>query len=347
MILALPIIMIFLFGFGISTEVKNAKIAFLDPSRDSESRAIINAIETSEYFSTFALYDQQWQVDEAFKKNEIGVAVIFPEKWAESVASPNGAQIQIIADGTDPNTANTLTNYISQIVMRETAPKGNGGSMTRAMTIVPEVKLLYNPTMKSTYNIVPGVMGMILMLICAMMTSISIAREKELGTMEVLLVSPLKPLGLILAKVIPYFTLSVINLATILVLAVFVLDVPIAGNFFLLIAVALLFIFVSLALGLFISTNVESQLVALLGSAMGLMLPAVMLSGLMFPIESMPWPLQIIAQLVPAKWFIEAMRDIMIKGLGFWGVAKEIGVLALMGTALVALSLKRFKIRLE
>lgn len=341
MILALPIIMIFLFGFGISTEIKNAKIAFLDLSKDVDSQAIINAIETSEYFTTYAIYDEQWQIDEAFRKNDIGVAVLFPKNWASSLKDASGTQIQIIADGTDPNTANTLTNYISQIVVSQTQ-RGRG-----PMTIVPEVKLLYNPTMKSTYNIVPGVMGMILMLICAMMTSISIAREKELGTMEVLLVSPLKPLGLILAKVIPYFTLSVINLATILVLAVFVLDVPIAGNFFLLIAVALLFIFVSLALGLFISTNVESQLVALLGSAMGLMLPAVMLSGLMFPIESMPWPLQIIAQLVPAKWFIEAMRDIMIKGLGFWGVAKEISVLLFMGTALVALSLKRFKIRLE
>ena len=213
--------------------------------------------------------------------------------------------------------------------------------------IKTEVKLLYNPTMKSAYNIVPGVMGMVLMLICALMTSVSIAREKELGTMEVILVSPMPPLMIVLSKVVPYFTISLINFTNVLILAVFLLGVPVHGSLFSLYFVSIIFIFVALALGLLISSVAERQVVAMLMSAMGLMMPVVMLSGLMFPIENMPIILQGIAQIIPAKWYIEAIRDIMIKGLGLTDIIRELSVLILMAIVLIAASLKKFKIRLE
>jgi ABC-2 type transport system permease protein len=213
--------------------------------------------------------------------------------------------------------------------------------------IIPEVRLLYNPQMKSAYNFVPGVLGMILMLICAMMTSIAIVREKEMGTMEVLLVSPMKPIFIILAKAVPYFTLSCVNLVTILLLSVFVLNVPITGSIFWLIIVSLLFIFVSLAIGLLISTLVQTQMAAMLASAMGLIMPVMLLSGMIYPVENMPSILQWISDIIPAKWYISAVKGLMIKGVGIDAVMKEVFILCIMAVGLITISLKKFKIRLE
>ncbi|OHD79153.1 MAG: multidrug ABC transporter permease, partial [Spirochaetes bacterium RIFOXYC1_FULL_54_7] len=253
--------------------------------------------------------------------------------------------ILLVADGADPNTATTIVNYAINIIA------GYRQELLET-TAVPyriesRVKLLYNPLMKGAYNFVPGVMGMILMLICAMMTSISIAREKEKGTMEVLLVSPMRPILIILAKAVPYFALSVVNLSTILLLSVHLLGVPIVGSLALLAGISLLYIFVSLALGLLISSAVDSQLVALLISGMALMVPVILLSGMMFPVENMPWPLQLLSNAIPARWYILAVKKIMIKGLGFTSVLRETAVLAGMAVFLITLSLQRFKTRLE
>ena len=215
-----------------------------------------------------------------------------------------------------------------------------------AAAIVPQLKLLYNPQMKSAYNFVPGVMGLILMLICAMMTSISIVREKETGTMEVLLVSPVKPLFIILAKAVPYFVLSFVNLTTILLLSVYVLDVPVAGSLFWLV-VSLLFIFVSLALGLLISTVTRTQVAAMLVSGLMLMMPTMLLSGMIFPIESMPVILQAISAVLPARWYIQAVRKLMIEGVDVSLVLMEVGILATMAVLLITVSFKKFKHRLE
>ena len=214
-------------------------------------------------------------------------------------------------------------------------------------TTVPDVKLLYNPQMKSTYNFVPGVMGLILMLICAMMTSISIVREKETGTMEILLVSPVRPLFVILSKAVPYFVLSFINLITILLLSVYVLHVPVAGSLFWLIVVSLLFIFVSLALGLLISSVTRTQVAAMLASGLILMMPTMILSGMIFPIESMPLVLQVISDVLPARWYIQAVRKLMIEGVDVAFVVKEIIILAFMAIVLITISFKKFKNRLE
>lgn len=344
-LLVLPILMIILFGFGISTEIKNTKFAVYDPSMDVSSKAIVNKLQSSEYFSLEEYLSDPRDIENVFKQGKVGLILVFSERFYQNMLQTGEAQIQFISDGTDPNTASTLTNYASGIV-KEYMQDLNQTS-TVPYQIHTEVKLLYNPTLKGAYSTVPGVMGMILMLICAMMSSISIAREKELGTMEVILVSPMPPLLIILSKMVPYFTISLINFATVLCLAVFVLEVPIAGSLWLLILVSIIFIFVSLALGLLISSVVDSQIAALLFSVMGLIFPVVMLSGLMFPIENMPLILQGIAQIIPAKWYIVAARNIMIKGVGIGSILTELLVLSSMAVFLIALSLKKFKIRLE
>jgi len=213
--------------------------------------------------------------------------------------------------------------------------------------IQPEVKLLYNPQMKAAYNFVPGVLGMILMLICAMMTSIAIVREKELGTMEILLVSPMKPIYIILAKAVPYLALSTVNLITVLLLSIFVLNVPLAGSLFWLFVVSLLFIFVSLSIGLLVSTLVNSQMAAMLVSVLAMMLPVILLSGMIYPIENMPTVLQWVSNIVPARWYILAVKGLMIKGVGIVAVAKEVAILCVMVVLLITVSMKKFKIRLE
>jgi ABC-2 type transport system permease protein len=344
-LLLLPVLMIILFGFGITTEIKNTKFAVFDPSKDVSTQEIINKLQVSEYFSFEENLSDPNEIERVFKKGRIGFVIVFGEKFYQNLVQTGEAQILLIADGTDPNTASTLTNYASGIIREYMVGLNKGREIPYA--IHTEVNLLYNPTLKGAYSTVPGVMGMILMLICAMMSSISIAREKELGTMEVILVSPMPPLLIILAKVIPYFVISLINFVTVICLAVFVLDVPIVGSLWLLILVSVIFIFVSLALGLLISSVVDTQIAALLFSVMGLMFPVIMLSGLMFPIENMPMILQGIAQIIPAKWYISATRNIMIKGVGISSIAKELIVLSVMAVFFIGLSLKKFKIRLE
>ncbi|MDD2491914.1 MAG: ABC transporter permease [Bacteroidales bacterium] len=353
-LLVLPILMIILFGFGITTEIRNTKFAVYDPSGDYTTRGIVNKLESSEYFTLERYIDSEDEIERLFRRGETGFAIVFGDN-----------RILLIADGTDPNTASVLTNYATALInsyLQESAVRQVGGgaatdvagdppvaSATAAAhrTITPEIRLLYNPSLKSAYNIVPGIMGMILMLICAMMTSVSIAREKELGTMEVLLVSPMKPFLIILSKIVPYFTISVINYITILLLSVFVLKVPIAGSLILLSGLSLLFIFVSLLLGILISSVVDKQITALLISGMMLMMPAVFLSGLMFPIESMPEVLQWLSHILPVKWFIIEVRSVMVKGLGISSILQEVSILIGMGIIILIISIKKFKYRLE
>ena len=345
MLLAFPMVMIFLFGFGITTEIKNSKIAIYDPSKDMATLSITNKLEASEFFTIVEYMDDPGKIETVFKKGKTGMMVVFGPQFYENLIHTGEAQVLLIADGTDPNTASTLTNYASRIIGQY--QQEMMGLEGLPFQINAEIKLLYNPALKGAYNIVPGVMGMVLMLICALMTSVSIAREKELGTMEVILVSPMPPILMILAKVVPYFVISVINFTTVLLIAHFIMDVPVLGSLALLYFVSVIFIFVALALGLLISSVTDRQLVALLISAMGLMMPVVMLSGLMFPIENMPWPLQALAQIIPAKWYITAIRAIMIKGLGLTGIIEELLVLSGMAVVLIAASLKKFKVRLE
>ena len=344
-LLFLPILMLTLFGFAITTEVKNARVALYAPTRDAAVRAIEERFAANEYFIVVENPGHPGHMEEAFRRGEIALAVLFSDAFYAGLSHTGDAQILLVADGADPNTATTIVNYATNIIAAY--QQELLASAAVPYRIESRIKMLYNPLMKGAYNFVPGVMGMILMLICAMMTSISIAREKEKGTMEVLLVSPLRPLLIILAKAVPYFALSVVNLCTILVLSVHLLGVPIVGSLSLLVGISLLYIFVSLALGLLISSAVDSQLVALLISGMALMVPVILLSGMMFPVENMPWPLRLLSNAIPARWYILAVKKVMIKGLGLASVIRETAVLAGMAVILISLSLRRFKTRLE
>lgn len=344
-LLALPNIMMILFGFAISTEVKNTRIAVFDGSHDPSTLQITERLRSNTYFTLAYELDSFDSIEGYFQRGEIGLAVVFSDRFHQEMITSGEAQVLLIADGIDPNIATTIVNYATSIIAAYQLEQS--GLTGIPFQIVPEVKLLYNPTMKAAYNFVPGVMGMILMLICAMMTSISIAREKELGTMEVLLVSPMRPILIILSKTVPYFLISIINLTTILILSIFVLDVPVAGSWVGLMGVSLLFIFVSLALGILISSVVKTQMVALLISGLALMMPVILLSGMMFPIENMPLLLRMISEVIPARWYIAAVKKVMIKGLDVFQIWKELLILGTMAVVLLTVSLKNFKTRLE
>lgn len=344
-LLLLPVLMLILFGYAITTEVKNSKIAIYDPSNDVATQAIIRKLAASEYFSVEKRLKSSSEIETQFKNGEVKMVLVFSTGFYQNMLHTGNAQVALITDGTDPNSAKSVVSYATAVIGMYQQELFKTQKIP--FQINPQVKLLYNPQMKGAYNFVPGIMGMILMLICAMMTSISIAREKELGTMEILLVSPMKPIYIILSKTIPYFFLSLVNLTTILLMSVFILGVPIAGSLFWLIVLSLVYIFVNLSLGLIISSVVDSQLVALLISGMVLMLPVMMLSGMMFPIENMPVFFQWVSQIIPAKWYIIGIKKIMIKGLGFSAIIPEMSVLLGMAVVFIGVSLKKFKYRLE
>lgn len=344
-LLGLPVVMLTLFGFAITTEVRNTRFAVYDPSNDDATRAITERLAANEYFIRGPVLQDPSMIQGVFQRGEAGLVIVFSRDFQQKMATDGTAQIQLVADGSDPNTSRTLVVYATGVITAYALEQMRATGIP--YTITPEVRLLYNPSMKGAYNFVPGVMGMILLLICAMMTSISIAREKETGTMEVLLVSPVRPLQIILAKTVPYFVISVIDLATILLMSVYVLGVPIVGSLPLLVGIALIYIFMALAMGILISSVANTQSTALLMSGMVLMLPVIMLSGMIFPIETMPRALQWLAQIVPAKWFISAVRKVMIRGLGFDAVRNEIAVLSGMALFMIAASLKRHRTRLE
>jgi ABC-2 type transport system permease protein len=344
-ILAMPVLMLTLFGYAVTTEVRNTKVAVFDPSRDEATRGAIEAPMASPYFERVAYLSSRGEIDDAFKGGDVGLAVVFGERFAEGMRRTGYASLLLVADGSDPNTASTLVNYATSIVSSYLRSDPSFAALPYRIDV--RSRLLYNPRMKGAYNFVPGVMGMVILLICAMMTSVSIAREKEKGTMEVLLVSPMKPILIILAKAVPYFALSVVNFATILLLSVFMLKVPIAGSLPALLVLSLLYIFLALSLGLLVSTVANSQAVALLISGGVLMMPVVILSGMMFPVENMPAFLRLASDAIPARWYIAAVRKVMVKGLGFAGIREELAVLSGMTILVLAASLRKFKVRLE
>jgi ABC-2 type transport system permease protein len=347
-LLVMPIVQIILFGFAITTEVKNTQMAVFDPSKDAVTQQIKEQFQASPYFTIAEELSDFQQINDVFKIGKISLVLVFSENFSENLLRGD-ASIQLITDGTEPNQALMLTQYASGILTSFAFDyaQATGALSGVEMQIIPQVKMLYNPQSKSAYNFVPGVMGMVLILICAMMTSIAIVREKEMGTMEVLLSSPLKPIHIILAKAVPYFVLSILNLITILLLAVFALGVPIAGSLFWLFLISLLFIFLALALGLLISTIVETQMAAMLISGMALMMPIMLLSGMVFPIDSMPKILQWVSTIVPARWYIEAVKKLMIQGVEVKFVVKEFLILAAMAIGILLISLKNFKPRLS
>ncbi|UBM60890.1 ABC transporter permease [Marinilongibacter aquaticus] len=344
-LMGLPLVMMLLFGFALSSEVKESNIAVLDSAQDEASQMLIDRLDQSRYFEVAKVLRDEKEIETVFKRGEARLVVIFPNNFQHDLHYNNQAQIRLVGDATDPNTSSIVINYASAII-------GNFqqdvlGDEKLPMRIETELRMLYNPQLKSAFNFVPGVMTLILMLLGAMMTSVSIVKEKELGTMEILLVSPMKPIWVVLSKAVPYIVLCMLDLILILLMAVYVLEMPIAGSLVLLMAESLLFILTALSLGLLISANVESQQVAMFISLVGLLMPSLVFSGFMFPIENMPKVLQVISNLIPTKWYYSIVKNVMVKGLGFSFVAKQTFILLGMTVFFLALAIKRFKVRLQ
>ena len=344
-LLGMPVVQIIIFGFALTNEVKNASVAVLDPSKDAATTSLIGELDASKYFEVVQNVYSYNDIESSFRKGKIKLAVVFPQHFGEDLEHFNKAQVQLIADASDPNVASTLVNYASAII--SDYQKRVTDDKKLPYTITTEMRMLYNPQLKGAYNFVPGVMAMVLLLVCTMMTAITIVKEKELGTMEVMLVSPIQPIMIVIAKAIPYLLLSIVNISSILLLSVFVLEVPINGSLVLLVAESILFTLVSLALGLLISSGADSQQTAMFISLVGLFLPTIMFSGFMFPIENMPLPLRIISNIVPAKWYYAIVKSVMIKGVGLEAVWKETLILFGMVVFFISLAVRRFKIRLE
>ena len=323
----MPVVLMFIFGFAITTDVKNVRTVVVTSQMSPQTQQAVERLAASEYFDIVSTVATPQEAERMIRSQKADMAVVFDQH----------RNVQLMVDGADPNMSQQWVTYAQQTIL---SPLTSHPSPLNT-------KMLYNPQMRSAYNFVPAIMGVILMLICAMMTSISVVREKERGTMELLLVSPVRPLMVIIAKVIPYLVLAFGIMVVILLMARFVLDVPLAGSLFWIVVVSTLYILLALSLGLLISNIAQTQLVALLMSAMMLLVPNVMLSGMLFPVESMPTVLQWVAAVMPPRYFIDCMRKLMIMGVGIGDVLKEVVILAAMTIFFLVVALKKFNVRLE
>jgi ABC-2 type transport system permease protein len=341
----IPITQLLIFGTVIKNEISDVHIAIYDQSKDETTLQITNKLLSSGYFILNQNLENTDGIDAIFKKGKVKEVIVFENDFEQKLVREGKASMQLIADATDPNLARLVTSYTTGIVndyIKKMHP-----NLQIPLKIEPEVRMYFNEEMKSAYQFVPGTMALILMLISALMTSISITREKEMGTMEILLVSPLKPVQIIIGKVLPYLILSIINGFIIVLIGHFVFGVPVTGSFILLMLETILFILMALCLGILISTAAKNQMVAMFISMIALMLPTIILSGFIFPIENMPMVLQWLSNIIPARWFISIIRGIMLKGVGISILWKETLILIGMTLFFIAMSVKKFKIRLE
>lgn len=318
----IPVILMVMTGFALSTDISNIKVAVVIPHSTEQTRQDVQHLEATPIFNMVGVTDAR-DIDKNLRRGKADAVVMFGE---------NG-QKQIVVDASNPNTAALSSSYIQNAISAEA---------TQALLSV-STHMLYNPQLKSSYTFVPGIMGMIFLLICAVMTSVSIVGEKERGSMDVLLISPIKPINIILAKMIPYLVLSCVDLATMLLLARFMLDVPMSGNLISIICISLLYLVLALSVGLLVSTLAKNQVTALIASMGMLLLPTIMLSGVVFPRESMPSILRALSSIVPATWYIDAVKKLMIQGLPFAGVLKQFTILLGMTLFMIVMSLRNFK----
>lgn len=337
--------MMLLFGFALSNEVKNSNVAILDYAQDESSRHLAKRLESSRYFTVSDYLHSERDIANTFEQGKARLVVIFPAHLADDLAHSRNAQIRLIGDASDPNTANIIINYATAIILDYQAELVKRQNLPYTINI--ETRMLYNPQLQSSFNFVPGVMTLILMLLGAMMTSVSIVREKENGTMEILLVSPMRPLLVVLSKAVPYMVLCFVDVLIILLMAHTVLDMPLRGSLPLLLAESMLFIITTLSLGLLISSLVSSQQIAMFISLVGMLMPSLVFSGFMFPIENMPKIMQIMSNIVPTKWYYNIVKNVMVKGLGFSFVYQQTIILGLMTVVFLTIAIKTFKVRLE
>lgn len=344
-IIGMPIVEILLFGFAINMEVQNITVAFYDPSPDAITTGITERIKENSYFNNQGNMQSMEDMEEAMQKGDLDLAVVFQQNFQEDLVHTGNAAIQLLANSSDPNRGSISATYATAIIAGYQQEQME--LMQIPFQIQTENRMIYNPQMKSSYMFVPGIMGLVLMIICTIMTSVSIVREKERGTMEVLLASPLKLGTMIFAKTIPYMVISFIDFIIILLLSYFVLGVPINGSLLLLFLVAIIYISLTLTYGLTISTLVNKQMNAVIFSAITVMIPVLMLSGMIFPVSSMPAVLQALSTIVPARWFIDAVRKVMIQGQGIFMIWKEVLIMIGMTLFLLVVTIAKTKKRLE
>lgn len=344
-IIGLPIVQILLFGFAINMEVQDIRVAFYDPTPDAVTTGIAERIKQNSYFNFQGNMRTMDEMNEAMRKGELDLAVVFQSDFQADLIHSGNAAVQLLSNSSDPNRGTITANYATAIIAKYQQEQADLLSMP--FHIQTENRMIYNPLMKSSYMFVPGIMGLVLIIICTIMTSVSIVREKERGTMEVLLASPLKQGTMVFAKTIPYMIISLVDFIIILLLSYFILEVPVKGSLVLLFLVAIIYIILALTYGLTISTLVDKQINAVIISAVTTMVPVLMLSGMIFPINNMPKILQVFSSIVPTRWFIDAVRKIMIQGQGIIMVWKEMGVLILMSLVLLGITIANTKKRLE
>ena len=343
-IVLMPVVQVILFGFAIRTDVKDVRLAIVDPSPDHVTLEIRHRLEATEVFHAVAVLATTAPLDGLFQSGRAQVAVVFEPRFATRVARGLPGRIQVIVDATEPNTASTRQNYVLAVIHDYERELGGTAPGVR---IAARLRMRFDPTAESSHLFVPGLMAFVLTIISALMTAISLTREKETGTMEALLVSPLKPWQIIVGKVLPYLAIGFISVILVIVEARLVFSVPLRGSLWLLLFEGLLFILVSLSLGMLISSRTASQRVAMMGAMLGTMLPTMLLSGFIFPIESMPAILRWVSNIIPAKWFVTIARSIMLQGVGLGYLWPQTLILCGMAVVLLVLSTRSFHIRLD
>jgi ABC-2 type transport system permease protein len=343
-LMALPIVQVVLFGFAIRTDVNDVRLAVVDPTPDDATIELRNRFVASGVFRTVAVVPRTADLDPLFQTGAAQQAVVFAPGFASDLARGDRAQLLIVTDATEPNTGSLLQAYAQQVIQ---GYQREVGVSARQIAIVPTVRMRFNPTRESSNLFVPGLMAFVLTIVSSMMTAISITREKETGTMEALLVSPLKPWEIIVGKVAPYLVIGFVSTIAIIAEARLIFGVPLRGSLLLLLLEGALFILVSLSLGILVSARTSSQRVAMMGALLGTMLPNVLLSGFIFPVESMPTALRLISNVVPGRWFVVIARGIMLKGIGLEYLWRETLILAAIAAVLLVASIRSFNERLE
>lgn len=337
LVLAMPIALVLLFGFTISTDIRNAKISVLDQAKDSQSKLLVDKITASGYFQVVAYPENEVEIDNDFKNKGIKLAIIIPPHFEEKLSKEHVANLQVINDVSDLNVASILNNYVRAVVQSYTEEYNQDNQAGFDIT----TKMLYNPESNSVYMFVPGIITLIMVLVTALMSSITLAREKETGTMRMLLITPVKKIHIIIGKVIPYMAISFIGTIAILIISVTVFKMPINGSLLMLLVLCIIFMLTSASFGLLISSISQTQVDAMMITMMGLFLPTVLLSGFLFPLNSMPMVFQVLANVFPAKWFILAIKDVMIKGSGIFDIWMYLLILLVMAVVFIIFSLTR------
>jgi ABC-2 type transport system permease protein len=350
-LIALPVVQVVLFGYAIRTDIDGVRLAVVDAAPDYATMALRDRFASAGVFRTVSVVTRTADLEPLFQNGRAQQAIVFKPGFAADLARGEPAQIRIVTDATEPNTGSLLQAYAQAVIdgyQRElSASATSSGVRASRIVIAPDVRLRFNPTRASSNLFVPGLMAFVLTIVSSMMTAISLTREKETGTMEAMLVSPLRPLEIIVGKVAPYLVIGFVSAIAIIVEARLVFRVPLRGSLLLLLFEAALFILVSLSLGILVSARTSSQRLAMMAALLGTMLPNVLLSGFIFPVESMPWLLRILSNVVPGRWFVAIARGIMLKGVGLAYVWQETLILAVMAAVLLAASVHSFKERLE